>query len=91
MLLAVYFYKNGLEQMNINVVVERVLSMADTFRCDSELSRVIVGFSHILNNQIIGEEVLVRAILDSLPEFVRKLCSNRQEGDNPENDFGKED
>ena len=65
--------------------------MADTFKCDSELSRIIVAFSHILNNQIVGEEVLVRGMLDSLPEFVRRLCSIRQEGDSPENDFDMDD
>ena len=91
LLLVAYFYKNGLQQMNINVVVERVLSMADSFQCDSELSRIIVTFSHLLSNQIIGEEVLVRGMLDSLPEFVRRLCKIRQDGDSPENDFDIDD
>ena len=30
-------------------------------------------------------------MLDSLPEFVRRLCNIRQEGDSPENDFDMDD
>ena len=53
--------------MNLNSIVERVIAMEECFKCDAELSRIIVGFSHILNNQLIGEEGTVRMMLDSLP------------------------
>ena len=65
--------------------------MQECFKCESELSRVIVGFAHILNNQLVGDETSVRMMLESLPEFVRRLCSIRQEGDVPENDFDMDD
>ena len=55
LLLSVYFYKCALDQMNLNVIIERVIVMQESFKCDSELSRVIVGFSHILHNQLVGE------------------------------------
>ena len=65
--------------------------MQECFKCESELSRVIVGFAHILNNQLVGDEASVRMMLESLPEFVRRLCNIRQEGDVPENDFDMDD
>ena len=55
LLLSVYFYKCALGQMNLNIIVERVIVMQESFKCDSELSRIIVGFTHVLNNQLIGE------------------------------------
>lgn len=60
-LLAVNFYdKAALQYINLPLVIHKVVALADTFKCDYELSRIIVGFSHILNNQIVGEEALVR-------------------------------
>ena len=91
LLLAVNFYKCAIDQMNINIVVERVIAMEECFKCDAEISRIIVGFTHILNNQLIGDEATVRMMLESLPEFVRRLCNIRQEGDLPENDYDMDD
>jgi hypothetical protein len=54
MLLAVNFYKNGAQLVNLNMVVAKILELADYFKCDSELSRIIVVFTHILANQLVG-------------------------------------
>ena len=91
LLLSINFYKVALDQVNLNYVVEKVLSLEEYFKCDSELSRIIVVFSHILNNQLVGEENIVRGILASLPEFVKRLCIIRLNGDSPENDFDMDD
>lgn len=77
--------------MNLPIIIQKVIALADSFKCDYEISRIIVGFSHILDNQIVGEENLVRDMLNFLPEFVRRLCNIRQEGDNHENDLDMDD
>jgi hypothetical protein len=50
-----------------------------------------VGFSHILNSQMVSEESIVREMLNVLPELVRRLCNIRQEGDNHQNDLDMDD
>ena len=91
LLLATSFYKGGLQQINVNLVVERIIALNDHFKCESELSRIIFGFAHLLENQVIGEEPLVRGMLEALPEFVERLCIIRQQGDSPENDYDMDD
>jgi hypothetical protein len=78
-LLAVNFYeKAAIEQINLNSAVAKLIQLVDGFKCDYELSRIIVGISYILNNQLVGDETLVRSLLDSIPELVRRLCKCRQ-------------
>jgi hypothetical protein len=91
LLLAIHFYQPPAEQVDPSLTVEKVLALANSFRCDSELSRVIVGLTHVLSQQLVGQEQLVRDMLEALPELVRRLCSIRQDGDSPENDFDMDD
>ena len=66
LLLAINFFDKSVG-LNPASVVEKAVAVADQFRCDYELSRVIIGFSHILNNKLVGDELTVKALLDSLP------------------------
>jgi hypothetical protein len=92
LLLAVNFYdKLAGSLFNTGLIVERVIQLSDNFRCDYEITRVIVGFSHILENKMVGEEGVVRAMVNALPELVRRLCKLWMDGDTPDNDLEMDD
>jgi hypothetical protein len=67
LLLSVNFYKAAQQRVNIPLTLQKVVLIRDTFQCDSELSRIIVSFAHILDNQMVGDEHVVRAMLEILP------------------------
>lgn len=55
-LLAINFYeKAALQLININSIAGKVVQLADCFKCDYELSRIILGLSYILDNQLLGD------------------------------------
>ena len=67
LLLSVNFYKAAQQRVNLPLALQKVVLIRDTFQCDSELSRIIVSFAHILDNQLVGDEQAVRAVLEVLP------------------------
>jgi hypothetical protein len=51
-LLAIHFYGKAASQLvNVDLVVTRAVALLDSFKCDYELERVIVGLADILANQ----------------------------------------
>jgi hypothetical protein len=58
----------------------------DSFKCDYELERVLIGLADILDNQLVVDNNILAALMNSIPEMVRRLCKLRQDGDQPEND-----
>ena len=55
-LLAINFYeKVAIDQVNINSIIAKLVQLADSFKCDYELSRIILGLSYILDNQLLGD------------------------------------
>lgn len=78
-------------QVNLDSILHKIVTLQDNFRCDYEIARIIIGIADLLEAKCMGEQNVTSAVMYTLPEFVRKLCKLRQEGDDQLNDAEMDD
>lgn len=78
-MLGINFYGNVIiNQLNINYILGKIVYLQDNFKCDYEISRIIIGISVLLEQKCLSDSNTVTLTMNALPELVRKLCKFRQ-------------
>jgi len=91
-MLSIFSYgKVATSKFNIESIVNKIIQLKDTFRCDYEISRILIGIASILKlGENLSNGTLVN-MMNSLPSMVYSLCKLRTEGDHPQNDIEMDD
>lgn len=82
-MITVYYYGNVAQDINFNLIVGRVVDLQEHFKCDYEISRIVVGIISMLEFQYLSDTSTITALMNILPDLVCRLCKLRQEGDRP--------
>jgi hypothetical protein len=67
-MLAVHFYGNVvLNSVSIDSILSKIVLLQDNFKCDYEISRIIIGISGLLEQKCLSNSNTISAILNALP------------------------
>ena len=91
-MVGVHFYGNAvISQVNVDSLLLKVVALQDCFKCDYEIGRVLIGVADLLQAKCVGEQGVAAAVMQALPELVRRLCKLRTEGEDQLNDAEMDD
>lgn len=67
-MLAINFYGNVvIHQININYVLGKIVYLQNNFKCDYEISRIIIGISVLLERKCLNDSNTITLVMSSLP------------------------
>ena len=67
-MLAINFYGNVvIHQTNINYILGKIVYLQNNFKCDYEISRIIIGISVLLEQKCLNDSNIITLVMSSLP------------------------